>query len=99
MAVGTINTGQFKRGSRVPLLFFDAETVVTSDSVVYAYPVSLFVFTAGTVVVTPFGGNSAANVTITVTAAMVANGPYQVPFMVKAVRATGTTATTMLGAW
>lgn len=73
------------------------EAITPSDTVTYPDPVAIEVWSAGNIVVSPYGGGG--DITLTVTAGMASAGPFMVKFMVKAVKATGTTATTIFGIW
>lgn len=85
---------------RIPIFPLNAKVVTGSDTDVYSQPVAVFVGGAGNIVVTPYGPDSSGtDMTFTVTAAMVSAGPWSVPFMVRAVKTTGTTATAIFGVW
>lgn len=72
--------------------------ITPNDDTTFTSPTTLLVREAGTVVYTPFGGGT--DVSFVISAAMVANGPYEIPRMVSAVKATGTTGgLTILGGW
>ncbi len=83
----------------IALFPYNCALVVPTNGLLFDAPVAIFILGAGDIVVTPFGNASPANITFTVTAGMVANGPFTLPFMVKCVLATGTTATPILGVW
>lgn len=71
-----------------PILPDAALTVTPSDANTFAGPVAIYVGGAGNVTVTPANGNTDVVV--------VANAGTIIPFRVLAVKATGTTATSML---
>ncbi len=99
MTIGQKSAGGSTNHLRVPLWPMDASVVTPSNSTMFDTPVAIIVFDAGTVITTPAGTDSPADITLVVSAAMVANGPYAVPFMVKQVKATGTTSANILGVW
>lgn len=85
---------------RIPIFPINAKVITGSNTDVFAQPVALFVGGAGDIVVTPFGADSSGtDMTFTVTAAMVSAGPWSLPFMIRALKATGTTATAIFGVW
>jgi len=92
MAIGDISTPPAYSG-RVTMFPPHADAVTPSDSEEYASPVSIFVGTAGDVSAVPALPIGASAVTVTVAA-----GGF-VPFLVRKVNATGTTATDILAVW
>lgn len=92
MAIGDISTKP-AYSARVTMFPPHAETVKPSDSEEYPSPVSIYVGGGGDVSVVPALPVGAAAITVTV-----ADGGF-VPFMVRKVNATGTTATNILAVW
>ncbi len=92
MAIGEQTPGPQYR-DRVTLLPPHAEAVTPSDSVEFDGPVAIYVGTGGDVSVVPVLPAGASAITITVAA-----GDF-VPFLVRQVNATGTTATDILAVW
>ncbi len=82
--------------AKIPFFPINAELVTPSDSTTFGTPRAVAVFGAGTLVTTPWG--EGADITITVTSAMVANVPFIPPWMVQKVKA-ATTATTIVSVW
>lgn len=100
MAVGDRNAASSFSAARVPMFPHNCAAVTKSDATTFAEPVAIMVLGAGDLVVTPYGvTSSGTNVTVTITADMIASGPFMLPFMVKKVLSTGTTATLIYGIW
>lgn len=98
MAVGTRSNeipNNFVIGT--PIFPLRYENVTPSNSAVFQDPVAIEIWDAGAIVVSPYGGN--ADQTLTITAGMVSSGPFLLRFMVRAVKATGTTSTIIKGIW
>lgn len=83
----------------IPLFPLNCEALTPSDATVFANPTAITVYGAGNLTFTPWGPDGAANITLTITAAMVTNGPFVLPCMVRKVLSTGTTATLIYGGW
>lgn len=92
MAIGEQNPGPQYR-DRVTLLPPHAEAVTPSDSTEFEGPVSIFVGGDGDVSVVPALPAGASAITLTMSA-----GDF-VPFLVRKVNATGTTATNLVAVW
>ncbi len=92
MAIGEQNPGPQYR-DRVTLLPPHAEVVTPSDSEEFDGPVSIFVGGDGDVSVVPVLPTGASAITLTLSA-----GDF-VPFLVRKVNATGTTATSLVAVW
>lgn len=92
MAIGEQNPGPQYR-DRVTLLPPHAEAVMPSDSEKFDGPVSIFVGNGGDVSVVPVLPAGAAAITLTL------SGGDFVPFLVRQVNATGTTATNLVAVW
>lgn len=92
MAIGEQNPGPQYR-DRVTLLPPHAEAVTPSDIDEFIAPVSVYVGSAGDVSVVPALPTGATAITLTMSA-----GDF-VPFLVRQVNATGTTATDLLAVW
>jgi hypothetical protein len=91
MAIGTVTSGA-AFDNRITLYPRHAELVIKSDSVVFDGPVNIRVYGAGDIVVTP-AAPGMSDVTLTLAAG------EDVPFMVLAVKSTGTTAADILAIW
>lgn len=92
MAIGEQNPGPQYR-DRVTLLPPHAESVTPSDSVEFDGPVAVYVGTGGDVSVVPVLPAGASAITLSLSA-----GDF-VPFLVRKVNATGTTATNLVAVW
>lgn len=91
MAIGTVSSGA-ALDNRITMYPRHAAFVTPSDATVFDGPVNLRVYGAGNIVVTP-AAPGMADVTLTLAAG------DDVPFMVLAVKSTGTTATNILAVW
>ncbi len=92
MAIGDLSSKP-AYADRVTMFPPHAEAVTPSDSTVYPSAVSIYVGTGGDVSVIPALPAGASAITVTV-----ADGGF-VPFLVRQVNATGTTATDILAVW
>lgn len=90
MAIGTVTRGA-ALDNRITMYPRHAAFVTKSDSDVFDGPANIRVYGAGDIVVTPAA--DMADVTLTLAAG------EDVPFMVIAVKSTGTTATNILAVW
>lgn len=91
MAIGTVSSGA-ALDSRITMYPRHAAFVTKSDADVFDGPVNIRVYGAGDIVVTP-AAPGMSDVTLTLAAG------DDVPFMVVAVKSTGTTATNILAIW
>lgn len=99
MAIGSTKSALASGPDRIPMFPHCCELLTPNNAAAYPSPVAVMIMGAGTIVVTPYGRDTATDVTLTITSDMVTSGPCILPFMVRAVKATGTTATPIYGLW